>query len=162
VLVAMKATGRRRSRGFTMIELMIVLVVMGIVAAAAAPSFREYTSRSRLRGVAAEAYSDLQYARSESVQRYRAVRITFSSTGYVVDVPATGETLRSVTFGNGITGTGAMVATFDPIRGQATVTDAPTTLATTGSTAQARLNVNAIGRPLVCSVTGVLGGMKSC
>jgi prepilin-type N-terminal cleavage/methylation domain-containing protein len=149
-------------RGFTIIELMVVVAVLGVIAAFAAPSFSDYIARSRLNGAANEAYSDLQYARSEAVQRYTPVRITFSSTGYVVEIASSGEDLRSVTWSNGTSGSTNMVATFDPVRGTAVVANGPTVLSNSGTGASARLNVNGAGRPVVCAVSGLLGGMKTC
>jgi type IV fimbrial biogenesis protein FimT len=153
---------RRRPGGFTIIELMVVVAVLGVIAAFAAPSFSDYFARSRLNGAASEAYGDLQYARSEAVQRFTAARITFSATGYVVDIPATGQTLRTVTWSGGTSGSANMVATFDPVRGTAVVVNGPTVLSNSGTSASARLNVNTAGRPIVCSASGLLGGMKSC
>jgi type IV fimbrial biogenesis protein FimT len=152
----------RRPGGFTVIELMVVVAVLGVIAALAAPSFAGYIARTRLNGAANEAFSDLQYTRSEAIQRFTPARITFSSSGYVIDVPSTGATLRTVTWTGGTTGSVNMVVTFDPVRGTATVAGGATDLSNTGTSASARLNVNAAGRPVVCAVSGALGGMKPC
>lgn len=74
------------ARGFTMIEMMVVVVLAAVLLAVAAPSFLSTLARKRLEGVAAELSTDIQYARSEAVQRNRAVGIVFGSNCYVVYV----------------------------------------------------------------------------
>ena len=63
-----------RSRGFTLIELMIVLVVMAILVAIAYPSFVNIMIRND-RGDAREALAALQLAQ----ERHRAQNSTYSS-----------------------------------------------------------------------------------
>ena len=56
----------RHHYGFTLVELMIVVALVAILLALAAPSFRETIARNRLEGVAGELSTDFQYARSEA------------------------------------------------------------------------------------------------
>ena len=63
----------RRSRAhvaaFTLVELMIVVALIAIIAALAAPSLRDMILVQRLRGINAQLVTDLAFARSEAVSR---------------------------------------------------------------------------------------------
>lgn len=67
----------QRLRGFTLVELMVVVALVVIVIALAAPSFKRQLDYQRVQSVASEVITDLQFARSESAARGRHVRITF-------------------------------------------------------------------------------------
>lgn len=55
-----------RWHGFTLIELVIVILIVGIVTAAAAPKYARALARTRLRAAAKLIESDLRLARSEA------------------------------------------------------------------------------------------------
>ncbi len=78
----------KKAWGFTMIELMIGLAILGVLVALAAPSLREIILMQRLRGVNAQLVTDMQYARAEAAARGRYARVALGSnasqTCYVI------------------------------------------------------------------------------
>jgi type IV fimbrial biogenesis protein FimT len=73
-------------RGFTLIELMVVVALVAIILALAAPSFTGTLARKRMEGVASELATDIQYARSEAAQRNAPVRVIVGANCYAVHV----------------------------------------------------------------------------
>ena len=68
-----------RQRGFTLIELMVVVAVLGTLVMLVAPSFRDMILMQRLRGINAQVTTDMQFARSEAVSRGRTARVVLGS-----------------------------------------------------------------------------------
>ncbi|MBS0428185.1 MAG: Tfp pilus assembly protein FimT/FimU [Proteobacteria bacterium] len=68
-------------QGFTLIELMVVLVVIAILAAVATPSFVGFIQANRLTARASAFAADLQLARSEAVKRGQPVTVCASNDG---------------------------------------------------------------------------------
>jgi len=69
-----------RSRGVTLVELILVVAVLGVIATLAAPSFRDLIVQQRLNGIQAQLVTDLQLARTEAVARQNWARLVFRST----------------------------------------------------------------------------------
>lgn len=67
---------RIHARGFTAIELMVVVAIMAVLAALAAPSFTPLIERWRVRQTTESITSTLYYARSEAIKRGGNVVIT--------------------------------------------------------------------------------------
>lgn len=76
-----------RSRGFTLIELMITVAIVGILAAVAYPSYTEYVQRGRL----AEATGEIGTMRVRLEQFYQDNR-NYGSTGSACGVPTPAAT----------------------------------------------------------------------
>lgn len=58
----------RQARGFTIIEVMVVVAVLGVLASLAAPSFGPLIERWRVRDTAESLQSTLFYARAEAIK----------------------------------------------------------------------------------------------
>lgn len=68
---------KRVRRGFTLIELMVVVGIAALIMTLAAPSFTSLIEMQKLRGVSAQLVTDMQFARSEAISRNTVVRIDF-------------------------------------------------------------------------------------
>lgn len=66
-------------RGFTLVELMIVIAVIAIISAIAAPNFTTYMAQRRLNGAARMVMSDLMAARQKAVSMNQNVKVSFVS-----------------------------------------------------------------------------------
>lgn len=65
----------RGSRGYTMVELIVVMTIVGIVIGIAVPSYKYVTNSNRVSAEVNQLLSDLQYARSEAVKEGSPVTV---------------------------------------------------------------------------------------
>jgi type IV fimbrial biogenesis protein FimT len=72
----------RRPEGFTLIEAMIVVVILGILAAIGMPSMREFIAAQRLKAPASDLYASLALARSEAIKRNAAIDVVPNATDW--------------------------------------------------------------------------------
>lgn len=70
---------RHAQRGFTLIELMIAIAILGILLAVALPNYRTFIQNSRLRNAAEAIQNGLQVARSEAVKHNAQVRFSLGA-----------------------------------------------------------------------------------
>ena len=61
--------------GFTIIELMTTLVILGILVTIAIPSFNDLIVGTRIKGAASDIYGALTFARSEAIKRNTNVTV---------------------------------------------------------------------------------------
>lgn len=89
---------KKTQQGFTLIELMIVVAIIGILAAVAIPSYQDYTKRAHV----AEGFG-LAGAAKLAVSEYHASEGAFPTTnasaGMVTNTSIAGNAVTSVTVG---------------------------------------------------------------
>ena len=111
---------RRKSRGFTLIEMMTVITIMTLLVAIAVPNMRSLIANQRAQSAAYDLISDLALARSEAVKRNKDVALSPSS-GWTE-----GWTIKTV-------GTGEVVGQRNPLGGGVQVTRSPSGVTYDGS-----------------------------
>ena len=90
----------RRQAGFTATEILVVIGIVGLLAAIAVPSMSKMIQTQSVRSASYDLNADLIYARSEAISRATNVTITGASTtdfnkGWTITEAAGGTTLRT-------------------------------------------------------------------
>lgn len=181
-----------RGSGFTLIEVMIVLVIMAVLMAIAVPSMRELIARQRVEGIAQELATDLRFLKSQQIQRRRTVGILFASNStqtcyslYIVG-PAGDDCDCSNTGGSVCpnptsAGSSVEIKTVSlPASSGVTLSASPDLLRLFGfnampmggtmiqATVQSvlggtiRISTNSLGAPVLCSVSGNSSSLPAC
>jgi type IV fimbrial biogenesis protein FimT len=177
--------------GLTIIELMVVLIIVGVVIAIAAPSMGRMIARHRVQSVQADLLTDLQLARSEMAQRSGTstpVAVTFGGnaavTCYTVHAvvgvgcdctlgpgsacgPApspeikTTQLTRAVGVSLAASSAGGNAIQFTPPQGMVTPIDMVIHVQDPLG-GQLRTSISKLGVPIVCSPDGSIGGVAPC
>lgn len=145
---------RRVMAGFTLVETIMVVAVLAIVVAVAAPSFRDMVLSQRVKNASFDVFSSLSYARSEAITRNTTVTVTPTggswSNGWTVTESATGTVLRTQNAVSGISITGPVSVSYN---GMGRLNAAATSFSLTGASLSASnlrcISIDLSGRPVV-------------
>lgn len=77
----------RRDAGFSMVEILLVLVVMGILSGLVAPAMSSYLAKQNARAAIVRLKGDILYARMLAIQSGANATFTPTATGYVIQAP---------------------------------------------------------------------------
>jgi type II secretion system protein H len=95
-------------KGFSLVELIVVIALISIVTAISIPSFQSYTAKANLKTAAREIMADISDTKQRAItENLDVYRLTFSAANnsYVLTRTDTGETLWTkslASFGSGI------------------------------------------------------------
>ena len=89
-----------RRQGFSLIELMVVIAIVGVIAGISAPPIFKYVAANRLQANADRLAADLQYARALSISTSTILRFTSTPGGYQLTDPVSGDVIREKQFGH--------------------------------------------------------------
>ena len=115
-------SARPVAKGFTLIEMMISITILGILLVFAVPAFRSFIIDQRIKNASFELNTSLQYARSEAVKRRQQVSISPTggnwADGYSITYPddddtdSDAEVVKTVGAQQGIAISGPTIVTF--------------------------------------------------
>ncbi len=71
---------RKNSQGFTLIEILTVLLIIGILAAIAAPSYLAMLNKNKVNNALSELRGALQEAQREAIRKSKSCSVTLNTT----------------------------------------------------------------------------------
>ena len=155
----------QKNTGITLLELVIVIAILGILAAIAVPSYERLIERNRLKEAVEGLKSDLQFARTEAIKRSSDLRVTLVAATWCYGIDDGNTACACGTAGDcaikavdgsqfqGISLDANNNVTFSFRRGTANATGS--TLSSANY--QARVVVSDVGRVRICTPSGATG-----
>lgn len=146
----------KAQKGFSLIELMIVIAIIGILASVAVPQYKTYTQRSTVTTQALAAARPMQNAVAEFAARYAAMPSTTQYDALMSPVLADGTgtasgMITSVVYAKTSDTVGTLTITFDTVTNN---TDIPLELS--GKTLILTATVNAAGATIFTATGGTI------
>ena len=85
-----------REQGFTLVELLITVAVVGVLTLLALPSFNQWIANTKIRSTTESVLAGFQLARAEAVRLNRGVRMTLNAdTSWTVAEVLSGTVIQT-------------------------------------------------------------------
>ena len=107
-------SGYQKQAGFTLIEAMVVVAILGVFVALAGPSFSNTITTMRIKSTSFDLVNDLNTARSEAIKRNAMVVIARNGNDWAQ--------------GWSITTGGVTLKSYEPVTGSLTIASSATTI----------------------------------
>jgi prepilin-type N-terminal cleavage/methylation domain-containing protein len=167
----------RLSRGFTLLELLVVFVIISILTVLALPSLLNFNQEQNTTMTAQKLYYALQYARSEAVKRNQFVYVNFQTgNNWCYGINANANCNCSVTNSCNLTNVSAPTSqstvmsgsglsasnsvNFEPTHGASGTKSIVTFTTSTGGISAMSVEVPIMGSVVLCSTT--ISGYSAC
>lgn len=97
-------------KGFSLVELMVVIGIIGVMASVAVINLQRYTNNTNLKNMARDIASDFQSCKAKAISESRNYQVSFTtgtSSSYTISAPATtlaavNKTKLATDFGGGL------------------------------------------------------------
>jgi Tfp pilus assembly protein PilE len=103
---------RHRDEGFTLIELVVIVGLIGVLFAMAVPSVSGFLRSSRVTGASNTLVADLRYGRSLASAQRKSYQISFTGSSYTLSAVSPVQTITRRTLPSGVTCSASGTATF--------------------------------------------------
>jgi type IV fimbrial biogenesis protein FimT len=75
----------RKDKGFTLLEMMVIIAIIGIVSAIAIPNMFSFATNMRLRSASRDLFSNFQQTRIKAIRQNSRWAVRFTTSGYRVE-----------------------------------------------------------------------------
>jgi|WetSurMetagenome_2_1015567.scaffolds.fasta_scaffold789418_1 type IV fimbrial biogenesis protein FimT len=151
---------RKKTSGFSLIELMMAIVILVILISIGVPSFRTWLMNAQVRNAASSITSGLQRARAEAVTRNTNVSFTLGTdTSWTIDVVAPASQIESRPASEGsqnvtVSPSGPITITFGSLGIVAGGTARQFDFSAPGSSRNLRVTIGVSGNAKMCDPNG--------
>jgi len=174
MLIASKTSSREQ--GFTLVELLISVAVVGVLTLLALPSFNQWIANTKIRSTTESVLAGFQLARAEAVRLNRGVRMTLNAdTSWTVAEVLSGNVIQTRPANEGTDSNTTMTvtpgtATTVDFNGLGRVTnltpitqvDLDSTAIPAASTKELRITINTGGTARACDPSHPASDPRGC